>query len=136
MTKFDLLCAAKVIVLQQQSSSKGDHAAKSNHAAKPIMHGGLPRHCFLHMHIKAVLSVTCAETTELGLSHMQNLHSLVSHLQQEQSCMMALRKHQQVATLFAGGARGVKRPALLSGGTCSPCKSLTTPARSGSQLSR
>ncbi len=66
---------------------------------------------------------------------MQALHDLVSHMQQEQSCMVALRKHQQV-TMLAGGVRGVKRPALLNGDTCSPCKSLTTPGRSGSQLSR
>lgn len=37
---------------------------------------------------------------------------------------------------LAGGASGVKQPALLSGDICFHCKCLTTQARSGSQPSR
>ena len=71
----DLLCVAKSIVLQQQSSSKGNHAWR------------LAQALLLHLRIQVILSVTCAETTELDLLHMQRLHDLVRHMQQEQSCI-------------------------------------------------
>jgi len=46
MTQPDVLRAAEANMLQEQSCSKGNDAAKSDHAAKLIMHGGLHRHSF------------------------------------------------------------------------------------------
>ena len=53
MMDVDLLCVAKSIVLQQQSSSKGNHAWR------------LAQALLLHLRIQVVLSVTCAETKSL-----------------------------------------------------------------------